>query len=109
MSTDDTELELERSILIPRRRHNNTNSKYFYDKTTFTLPLTVISNKPVSDMIRSLAAEKVLTATPKDRREIYRHTIYVNIGDDDVINDVVRPVSTIRQSHIDTPYRATLC
>jgi len=28
---------------------------------------------------------------------------------DDVINDVIRPVSTIREEHIDTPYAGTLC
>jgi len=28
---------------------------------------------------------------------------------DDVISDVIRPGSTIREDHIDTPYRGTLC
>jgi len=28
---------------------------------------------------------------------------------DDVVSDVIRPGSTIREDHIDTPYRGTLC
>ena len=28
---------------------------------------------------------------------------------DDVISDVIRPRSTIREDHIDTPYREILC
>jgi len=28
---------------------------------------------------------------------------------DDVINDVIRPVSTIREEHIDTPYTGKFC
>ena len=35
--------------------------------------------------------------------------VSIMIISDDVISDVIRPRSTIREDHIDTPYRGTLC
>ena len=35
--------------------------------------------------------------------------VSIMILSDDVINDVIRPRSTIREDHIDTPYREILC
>ena len=41
--------------------------------------------------------------------EIVSSEVATMIIGDDVINDVIRPGSTIREDHIDTPYRGTLC
>jgi len=41
--------------------------------------------------------------------EIFSPKIATMIIRDDVISDVIRPGSTIREDHIDTPYRETLC
>ena len=35
--------------------------------------------------------------------------VSIMIISDDVISDVIRPRSTIREDHIDTPYREILC
>jgi len=37
------------------------------------------------------------------------HLVSIMIIRDDVISDVIRPRSTIREDHIETPYRGTLC
>jgi len=41
--------------------------------------------------------------------EIFSSKFATMIIIDDVISDVVRPGSTIREDHIDTPYSGTLC
>jgi len=41
--------------------------------------------------------------------EIFSSKVATMIIRNDVISDVIRPVSTIREDHIDTPYRGTLC
>jgi len=41
--------------------------------------------------------------------EIFSSKFATMIIRDDVISDVIRPESTIREDHIDTPYRGTLC
>ena len=41
--------------------------------------------------------------------EIFSSKFATMIIRDDVISDVIRPVSTIREDHIDRPYRGTLC
>ena len=41
--------------------------------------------------------------------EIHSPIVATMIIRDDVISDVIRPGSTIREDHIDTPYRGTLC
>ena len=41
--------------------------------------------------------------------EIFSPKVATMIIYDDVISDVIRPGSTIRDDHIDTPYRGTLC
>ena len=41
--------------------------------------------------------------------EIFSVKVATAIISDDVINDVIRPISTIREEHIDTPYTGTLC
>jgi len=41
--------------------------------------------------------------------EIFNPKVPTLIIRDDVISDVRRPGSTIREDHIDTPYRGTLC
>ena len=41
--------------------------------------------------------------------EIFSPKFATMIIRDDVISDVIRPGSTIREEHIDTPYRGTLC
>jgi len=41
--------------------------------------------------------------------EIFSSKFATMIIRDDVISDVVRPVSTIREDHIDRPYSGSLC
>ena len=41
--------------------------------------------------------------------EIFSPKVATVIIRDDVISDVIRPGLTIREDHIDTPYRGTLC
>ena len=41
--------------------------------------------------------------------EIFTSKVATMIIPDDVISDLIRLGSTIREDHIDTPYRATLC
>jgi len=41
--------------------------------------------------------------------EIFSPKVATMIIRDNVISDVIRPGSTIREEHIDTPYRGTLC
>jgi len=41
--------------------------------------------------------------------EIFSPKVPTTIIRDDVISDIIRPVSTIREDNIDTPYRGTLC
>jgi len=41
--------------------------------------------------------------------EIFSPKVATMIIRDDVISDVIRPGSTIREDRIDTPYRGTLC
>ena len=41
--------------------------------------------------------------------EIFSPKVATMIIRDDVISDVIRPGSTIREDHIDKPYRGTLC
>jgi len=41
--------------------------------------------------------------------EIFSSKFATMIIRDNVISDVIRPVSTIREDHIDRPYRGTLC
>ena len=48
---------------------------------------------PQSDLVSEIFSSKVATMTIPD----------------DVISDVIRPGSTIREDHIDTPCRGTLC
>ena len=45
---------------------------------------------------------------------VMQESIYMVLTDSrsgayDVISDAIRPGSTIREDHIDTPYRETLC
>jgi len=41
--------------------------------------------------------------------EVFSPKVATMIIRDDVISDVIRPGSTLREDHIDTPYRGTLC
>jgi len=41
--------------------------------------------------------------------EIFSSKVATMIIRDDVISDVIRPGTTIREDHIDTPHRGTLC
>ena len=41
--------------------------------------------------------------------DIFSSEVATIIIRDDVISHVIRPRSTIREDHIDTPYRGTLC
>ena len=81
------------------------------------------TDKPVGDMVRSLASMSLckyrssahllkLTRTSvklsgKLVCDVAR-LVSIMIIRDDVISDVIRPGSTIREDHIDTPYRGTL-
>ena len=82
------------------------------------------NNKPVGDMVRSLASMSLckyrssahllkltrtsVKLTGKLVCDVAR-LVSIMIISDDVISDVVRPRSTIREDHIDTPYREILC
>jgi len=52
-----------------------------------------IETIPLSGVVSEILSPKVATMTIRD----------------DVISDVIRPGSTIREDHIDAPYRGTLC
>jgi len=41
--------------------------------------------------------------------EIFSPKVPTMIIRDDVISDVIKPGSSIREDHVDTPYRGTLC
>ena len=80
--------------------------------------------KPVGDMVRSLASMSLckyrssahllkltrtsVKLTGKLICDVAR-LVSIMIISDDVISDVIRPRSTIREDHIDTPYREILC
>ena len=80
--------------------------------------------KPVGDMVRSLASMSLckyrssahllkltrtsVKLTGKFVCDVAR-LVSIMIISDDVISDVIRPRSTIREDHIDTPYREILC
>ena len=82
------------------------------------------SDKPVGEMVRSLASMSLckyrssahlLKLTRTSVKLTGKLVCYVArlvsimIISDDVISDVIRPRSTIREDHIDTPYREILC
>jgi len=52
-----------------------------------------IETIPLSGVVSEILSPKVVTMIIRD----------------DVLSDVIRPGSTIREDHIDTPYRGTLC
>ena len=80
-------------------------------------------DKPVGDAVRSLASMSLckyrssahllkltrtsVKLTGKLVCDVARLVSIMII--DDVISDVIRPRSTIREDHIETPYRGTLC
>ena len=88
------------------------------------VPIKKINNKPVGDMVRSLASMSLckyrssahllkltrtsVKLTGKLLCDVAR-LLSIMIISDDVISDVIRPRSTIREDHIDTPYREILC
>ena len=81
------------------------------------------NDKPVGDMVRSLASMSLCkyrssahllkltrTSVKLTGKLVCDVTRFVSrIIVDDVISDVIRPRSTIREDHIQTPYRGTLC
>ena len=80
-----------------------------------------INDKPVGDMVRSLASMslckyrssahllKLTRTSVKLTGKLVCDVVSIMIISDDVISDVIRPRSTIREDHIDTPYREILC
>ena len=96
------------------------------ENLTLTMSRTVnyLMYKPVGDMVRSLASMSLckyrssahlLKLTRTSVKLIGKlvcdvaRLVSIMIISDDVISDVIRPRSTIREDHIDTPYREILC
>ena len=91
--------------------------------TTLTLPCErdVVSFKRCALIIcaQSHTSEQTMSPTKYDLLSVICkcrefNTVSVKsysflIIRDDVISDVIRPGSNIREDHIDTPYRGTLC
>ena len=96
----------------------------FYSIDNQKSRVNIDNDKPVGDMVRSLASMSLckyrssahllkltrtsVKLTGKLVCDVAR-LVSIMIISDDVISDVIRPRSTIREDHIDTPYREILC